>query len=213
MTFYETFVSMCNRKGVKPTRVMEELGMSRSTLSYWRTRNSVPSDAVLLRLADYFGCDVNLFQAAKINTLAHKSRGRNSLGSLGLGAASEKLPLLGTIACGAPILALENVEEMISIPPHVEADFALRCRGDSMAGAHIFDGDIVYVRQQPVVENGEIAAVLVGDEATLKRVYLEGDSLTLLPENPSVAPLSFSGEEMNDVIILGKAVAVLNILR
>ncbi len=118
-----------------------------------------------------------------------------------------RIPLLGTIACGTPILAEENLDGEVDIPDHVHADFALRCKGDSMINARIFDGDVVYIRKQDTIENGEIAAVLIDDEATLKRIRLFEDHISLEPENPLYKPLVFWGEEMNTVKILGKAVA------
>ena len=118
-----------------------------------------------------------------------------------------RIPLVGTIACGAPILAEENVEETVSCPEGVQADFCLRCKGDSMRDARILDGDIVYIRQQSEVDNGQIAAVLIDDEATLKRVYVTSDSIILQAANPLYAPLVYSGEEMASVRILGRAVA------
>lgn len=117
-----------------------------------------------------------------------------------------KIPLLGTIACGEPILAAENIEDEVDIPENIHANFALRCKGDSMMNARIYDGDIVYIRQQSTVVNGEIAAVLIGDEATLKRVYLHNDHVVLQPENPAFDPLVYFGESMNEIRILGKAV-------
>ena len=120
---------------------------------------------------------------------------------------TRRIPVLGTIACGAPILAQEHIEGYTAIPEDISADFALICKGDSMVGARIFDGDLVYIRQQQTVENGEIAAVLVNGEATLKRIRLGPDSLALMPENPMYRPLILWGEEMNQVQILGKAVA------
>ena len=119
------------------------------------------------------------------------------------------VPLIGTIACGDPILAAENIEAEVSMPEHVVADFALRCKGDSMINARIHNGDIVYIRQQPTVDNGQIAAVLIGDEATLKRVYYYPDSnkLVLNPENPKYEPFIYIGEEISSVRILGLAVA------
>lgn len=120
----------------------------------------------------------------------------------------QQIPLLGTIACGEPILAQENIEGTVAMPSHVHADFALRCKGDSMINARIFDGDIVYIRHQETVSDGEIAAVLVDeDEATLKRVRLFPDHVSLEPENPQYRPLVFWGEEMEKVRIIGKAVA------
>ena len=119
---------------------------------------------------------------------------------------TNKVPLLGTIACGEPILAEENIDDMVDIPEFINADFALRCKGDSMIDARIFDGDIVYIKQQPTVNNSEIAAVLIGDEATLKRVYISDNTLTLMACNPKFPPMVYSGEQLNDIRILGKAV-------
>lgn len=124
-----------------------------------------------------------------------------------------KIPLMGTIACGDPILAEENIEEYIEIPKHIKADFALTCKGDSMINARIYNGDIVYIRHQDTVENGEIAAVLIDGEATLKRVKLHPDRIILEPENPLYDPFVYRGEEMNSVRILGKAVAFTSAVR
>lgn len=123
------------------------------------------------------------------------------------------VPLVGTIACGTPTLAEENIEEYVKMSDNVRADFALRCKGDSMINARIFDGDIVFIRQQPDVENGEIAAVLIENEATLKRVYKYGSRLELRAENPTFAPLNFENEQLNEIRILGKAVAFISTVR
>lgn len=126
---------------------------------------------------------------------------------------TKEIPLLGSIACGEPILAEENIEDFIKLDKSIPADFALRCKGDSMINARIFDGDIVYIRQQPDVENGEIAAVLIDNEATLKRVYKYPHRIELRAENPTVKPFELAYEEMNTVRILGKAVAFTSIIR
>ena len=119
------------------------------------------------------------------------------------------VPLLGKIACGEPIYAEEDFCGYELAGEGVEADFCLRATGDSMIGARIHDGDIVFVKSCDVLENGEIGVVVIGDEATLKRVYYDraGQKLILTPENPRYAPLVFSGEELATVKILGKAVA------
>lgn len=115
-------------------------------------------------------------------------------------------PRLGEIACGKPILAVEDSETFDVVPSNVRCDFTLKCKGDSMINARIFDGDIVYIRQQDEVESGEIAAVLIdGTEATLKRVRIFEDHIILEPENPMYKPLVFWGDEMNRVRIIGKA--------
>lgn len=118
----------------------------------------------------------------------------------------KKVPLIGAIACGDPITAIENRDGEIDAPEDMNCDFALRCKGNSMIGAGIHDGDAVYIHIQPEVENGEIAAVRIGDEATLKRVYLHTDYIELRPENAAYESIIRRREEMNDVHIEGKAV-------
>jgi len=128
--------------------------------------------------------------------------------------AMHQVPRLGTIACGDPLLAQQNIEGYDSVPDYVKCDFTLVCRGDSMINARIFDGDIVCIREQPEVENGEIAAVLINsEEATLKRVRLFDDHIVLEPENPMYKPFVFWGEEMNNVRILGKATHFISALK
>lgn len=122
-----------------------------------------------------------------------------------------KVPLVGTIACGTPILAVENIEEYIDMDKSVRADFCLRCKGDSMINARIFDGDIVYIRKQADVNNGEIAAVLIDGESTLKRVFKYEDKIELRPENPLYKSIYIMPGE--DVRIVGVAVAFLSAVR
>lgn len=128
---------------------------------------------------------------------------------------TKKVPLLGAIACGEPILAEENIDEYVNLPEDVQGTFALRCKGDSMINARIFDGDIVYIREQPSVENGDIAAVLIDNEATLKRVfyYPEKSMLILKPENSSYQDLIYMDEELNSIKIIGKAVTFLGAVK
>ena len=127
----------------------------------------------------------------------------------------KKLPLLGEIACGDPIYAREEHESYACADGGLDADFCLRAHGDSMVGARILDGDIVFIRSQNSVDNGEIAAVIINDEATLKRVYYypNEEKLILSPENPKYAPLVYIKEELNDIKILGKAVAFQSTIR
>lgn len=121
----------------------------------------------------------------------------------------KKLPIIGNIACGEPIYAEEEHESYIAADSSIDASFCLRAQGDSMIGARIYDGDIVFIRKQDMVDNGEIAAVIINDEATLKRVYYypEENKIILTPENPKYAPLVYINHELESVKILGKAVA------
>lgn len=120
----------------------------------------------------------------------------------------QRFAMIGKVACGKPILANEEVEYYVEVGVDIKADFCVKAVGDSMINARIHDGDIVFIREQPTVENGEIAAVLIGDEVTLKRVfYQQGKKITLQAENHLFEPLTYIGEELNQIRILGKAVA------
>lgn len=118
----------------------------------------------------------------------------------------KRVPIIGSIACGTPILAQENIDGYLSINPDDAADFCLVCKGDSML-PRCQNGDLVLIRKQPTVENGEIAAVRIGDEATLKKVYRPApDQLMLIAENSDFPPIVLTKEEINTVSIEGKAI-------
>lgn len=129
-----------------------------------------------------------------------------------------KVPLLGSIVSGTPILAPENIETYIDVPDDIRCDFSLRCKGDCMLDMRINNGDIVYIRQQPDVESGEIAAVLIDGtetetEVMLKRVFKAENHITLMTANNNCEPLVFLGEDMKHVHIIGKAVAFVSVVR
>lgn len=121
----------------------------------------------------------------------------------------KQVPLLGEIACGEPIFATEDRENYVLAGTDIHADFCLKAKGDSMVNARIFDGDIVFIKRQPMVENGDIAAVIINDEATLKRVtyFKEQNMLILKPENPAYKDLIFMDGALDQIRILGKAIA------
>lgn len=119
---------------------------------------------------------------------------------------TEPVPVIGEIACGDPITAEENWDGLVDAPVEAGADFALRARGDSMINARIFPGDIVLVRQQPDVDSGEIAAVLIDGEATLKRIYKYEERVELRPENPTHRVIHIEGSDLASFRILGKAI-------
>ena len=114
------------------------------------------------------------------------------------------IPLLGSIAAGQPILAEQNIEDYFNLDKKIKADFCLRIQGDSMINVNILDGDIVFIRKQEDLEDGQIGAVLVNDSATLKRFYRNNGSVILQAENPEYKPLVISTGEVR---ILGKMVA------
>lgn len=199
------------KHGLTLEQVAQEVGVGRSTVRKWETgmianmrRDKIEKLAKALHTTPGFlmgwegeEASTNLTLPANIIPMPEM----------------RKIPLIGTIACGAPILADEHIEDYVDIPSHIHADFALTCKGDSMINARIFDGDVVYIRSQDTVDNGEIAAVLIDNDATLKRVKLYGDHISLEPENPQYRPIVLWGEEMNTVRILGKAVAFTSLVR
>ena len=128
---------------------------------------------------------------------------------------SKRLPVIGTISCGAPIYAEQEYGDFVQAGGNIDASFCLRANGDSMIGARIFDGDLVFIRAQDSVDNGDIAAVIINDEATLKRVYYypNESKIVLSPENARYAPLVYTNEELNSIKIIGKAIAFQSVIR
>ena len=183
-----------------------EIGVSESTVSLYESGNRQPDYATLRKIASLFGVTVDYLLDEDDNVANHVP------GIIPLDHVTY-IPLIGKIACGKPILAEENIGRRILLPDDVKADFALNCKGDSMIDANIEDGDIVYLRQQSFAESGDIAAVLIDGEyetqATLKKVFITSDSLTLMPCNEEYAPITFVKKDMNNVRIIGKVVAVL----
>lgn len=175
-----------------------KLGLAFSTISMYERGIREPDFETTEAIADYFNVSMDF--------LLGKSTNSALMGNIIPMPRLNTVPLLGTIACGTPILATENLDGEVNIPEDIKADFALRCSGDSMIDARILDGDIVYIRQQPTVDNGEIAAVLIGDEATLKKVFISEGTITLLACNSNYQPFVYSGEKLNEIRILGKAV-------
>ena len=120
----------------------------------------------------------------------------------------KSLPLIGEIACGVPVFANEEDDGFVVTDIDTNADFCLIAKGDSMKDARILSGDTVFIQKTDFVDNGEIAAVIINDEATLKRVYKLGDRVILRPENPAYSPMEFSKNDGKNVRILGKAIAL-----
>lgn len=205
-------------KGINMREAARLLDMPYTTYVNYEKGLREPTSEVLIQIADFYGTTIDYLvgrensEKLTVKKILNRKQFSDAPNILPM-PETRRIPLVGTIACGEPILATENIEEYISIPKDLAGDFALRCKGDSMINARIFDGDLVYIRQQDTVENGEIAAVLIDNEATLKRVKLFDDHIVLEPENPMYKPLSYWNEEMNSVRILGKAVAFTSLIR
>ena len=176
-----------------------KLGLGASTISMYEVGQREPDFETEEKIADFFNVD--------LNTLRGFSNEGTDSGIYNV--VKRSLPVLGEIACGTPIFTNEEREYVTLEEAPDNADFILIAKGDSMINARINDGDYVFIHQQPEVNNGDIAAVIIDDEATLKRVYYdpERQTLSLVAENPSYAPLIYSGEELSSIKVLGKAIA------
>lgn len=193
--------------GMSARKFAEEIGLKYTTYYGYERGTREPGADFIAAIASYFGVSVDYLLGLE------DKKWPSNLSPL---PKMKKIPLVGTIACGQPILAEENITDYIDLPGHIKADYALICKGDSMINAKIADGDIVYIRQQETVENGQIAAVLVDadqTEATLKRFYFSGGTVTLNAENPAYAPMVYVGEEIEKVHVIGLAVAFTHIIK
>jgi len=122
----------------------------------------------------------------------------------------KRVPILGAIACGEPIIAIENHDEDAIIPKNLHADFALWCKGDSMKEARIQDGDLVLIKAQQTADDGEIVAANINGEATLKRLYRQGNGIVLQAANPKYHPIVITGVEAQEFRIYGVAVGFIS---
>ena len=197
------FKQLREEKGWNMRETARMLGIPYTTYISYEKGDREPNSEMLIKFADFFNVSVDY--------LIGMNRGASSLRPM---PELVKVPRIGRIACGTPITAEENIEDYDDVPSYIKCDFTLVCRGDSMINARIFDGDIVCIKMQPLVSSGDIAAVMVGeDEATLKRVKIFEDHVVLEPENPMYKPLTFWGEDMNRVHIIGKATHFISSVR
>ena len=197
-----------NERKMNMRETAKALNIPYTTYVNYEKGTREPNSEMLITLANFFNVSVDYLLNRSNDRIANDTDELISYDNI-FPIETHKIPLLGEIACGQPIFANEDRESYVEVGTDIRADFCLKAKGDSMINARILDGDIVFIRQQPMVENGEIAAVIIDDDATLKRVYYykEDGKLILQAENPSFAPLVFIGEELNHIRILGKAVA------
>ena len=200
-------------RGWTQPQLADQLSVSKQTISNWETEIKVPRMGSLQKLADLFNVRIGEITNASIddNDIFKINKSTNVIYPLSDSLQRVKIPIIGEIACGDPITAEENIEgyteETFEKPIPSGTLFALRCKGHSMEPT-IHDGSLVTIREQPTVEDGEIAAVLVdGDnEATLKRVKHQGNLIMLMPDNKEFDPIILDKD--NPGRIVGKAVHV-----
>lgn len=192
-------------KNFSQQKLADTLGVSRSTVAMWETGPNQPDSDMLLRISALFRVSVDYLlggtddpvPASSFSDIPNVRQVRK-----------RQIPVLGEIACGKPIFAEERRDVYVSVSDELVCDYALIAKGDSML-PRIRDGDLVFIREMPVVPNGKIAAVLIDDEATLKRVFFDAENrkLMLIPDNPAYEPFMYVGEELQTVRIMGLAVA------
>ena len=201
--FSERLKACMEEMDIKPSELSKLTGIDKSSISRYLKGDYVPKQLKVTILADALHVDPGwLFTGVKQEKVPNYANLKNVV-PLEL----KKVPLLGTIAAGKPILCDEHIELLLPCDANLNADFALRVHGDSMIDVSYFDGDIVFIHQQPVVENGQIAAVRIDDSATLKRFYKIPGGCMLLPENAKYKAMTFTSDNCDDIAIIGIPVA------
>lgn len=194
--FSQRLASRMKEQKISAAELSRQSGISKARISQYVHGVYRPTADALVKLALLLSCSEEYL-------LGHTSTPNS------LPAGAKRMKILGEVRCGSPTLAEEIYEGEIVTDSYIHADFCLRAKGDSMIDARICDGDIVFIKRTDMIDNGDIAVVIIDGEATLKRVYFYPDSqrLILIPENKSYKPLTFVGEELENITILGKAVA------
>ena len=201
-----------NKIGLSQKELADKLGMNaRTYASYERGERDI-STSVLLNICQTLNISSDaLLGNDNSNELEQLIQKYDNIKPVKM----KRFPMLGEIACGEPIFADEDKEHFVMADMEIHADFCLKAKGDSMINARIFDGDIIFIKEMPMVDNGDIAAVIIDNEATLKRVYYykEDNLLQLVAENPAYKPLIYKNDELNYIRILGKAVYFMSVVK
>lgn len=186
---------LMNDRELSNVELSEIIGVSESTVGKWLLEKSIPRMGAIEKLANYFHIN-------KSDLLEDRSNAKE----IKLDIQPRKIPILGKIAAGTPILAVENHEDYFDTSEFINADFALQIQGDSMIGSRIYDGDIVFLKKQSYIENGQIGAFLIDGEATLKIFNKQNNTVMLLSSNPNYSPIVLNPDKEN--LILGKLIGV-----
>lgn len=200
--FSKNLRRLLEESGKTQKELAEAIGESQQVVNTWAIGRSIPRMGRVQKLADFFGVEksvlVDEWPESDIPQLPNI-----------FPISKKRIPFLGQIACGEPIFCNEDRESYVVAGADVRADFCLKARGDSMTGARIMDGDVVFIQKDAELVNGQIYAVEIDDEATLKRVYYDeaAQELRLLAENPKYPTMVYSGERLAHVHVLGKAIA------
>jgi len=200
--FVKNIQRYLEEKDFTQRELAEFVGVSNTTVNNWVNGYSMPRMNKVDLICSFFGISRSDLLEDRPPTLY------DTYDNI-IPIKTKKIPLLGEIACGVPIYADEDRESYVEVGTEIRADFALKAKGNSMTGAFIRDGDVVFIRKQQTVDEGDIAAVIIDDEATLKRVYFHKDinAVELRAENAAYKSLIYAGPELDQLHILGKAIA------
>lgn len=187
-------------RGLTMKELAEKVGVSEATISRWESGK-----------IDNMRRDKIAALADALNIVPALIMGWDSVPDNIVPISTRRFPVLGSVSCGEPQLMTETVETYVDA--NIRADFALYAKGDSMIDARIYDGDLVFIRKQSVVENGQIAAVAIDDTATLKRFYKYGDLVVLRACNPAYKDIEIRESDGENVKILGLAVAFQSLVK
>lgn len=198
--FQKNLINILNERKLTQSELAEKSGITQSSISDYINGKYEPKQDKVDAIASALNVSPSFLVGKAEPSFDYTAYGL-------LPVSKHKIPVLGTVAAGSPIFADEDLETYID-PQDIDADFALHVMGNSMIGDGINDNDVVYVRKQGVVGQGEIAVVLVEDEATLKHVYTADGEIQLVASNPSYPPIIIRDSDHKNVSILGKAVGV-----
>lgn len=188
-------------KGMNTMDLSKTLDVAYSTVADWVKGNSYPRIDKIEMMANYFNIEKS--------DLIEDKRNLSEIPGVKVIKEIITVPLLGEIACGEPILCQENYDNLFQWDAELgRPNFMLKARGDSMIDAGINDGDLVFFRETPEVENGKIVAVIIDNEATLKRFYKHDNQIILQPENKAYSPIIIGEEDGLNVRILGEMIGM-----
>lgn len=185
-------------RNMKQVDLVERTGIGKSSISTYISGEYLPKQRNIYKLAQALNVSETWLMGFDVEM-------ERSLASE-VAIKTKRVPLLGKVAAGKPIFAVEEHDAYIEVDEDLHIDFCLKVKGDSMINARILDGDLVFVKKQATVDNGEIAVVLIDDEVTLKRFYRTDAGIILKPENTNYEPRFYTASDFKDVRVLGKAI-------
>ena len=199
--FRERFAELLNRSAENDRAIADALGVSKQTVSAWKNGERSPKQPTLVTIANHFHVGV-AWLTGRTDDPAEGMEPRPLPANLRLlsDLRRQRVPLIGRVAAGQPIMAEQDYETYVSAP--VECDAALAVQGESMKPTYL-PGDIIYIKRQPDVREGQVAVVLIDDEATLKHVYKRREGLTLISDNPDYPPMLIDAADHEYIAIYG----------